>query len=46
MFPHNREVPEKLLKQLIGIMIHAGLGEFQLPTGDRPTPPLLEMQMT
>jgi hypothetical protein len=27
MFPHDREVPEKLLKELVGIMIHAGIGE-------------------
>jgi len=31
MFPHNREVPEKLLKELMGIMIHAGLGELRPP---------------
>jgi len=29
MFPDNREVPEKLLKELMGIMIHAGLGKSQ-----------------
>jgi len=27
MFPHDREVPEQLLKELVGIMMHAGLGE-------------------
>ena len=27
MFPHDREVPDKLLKELVGIMMHAGLGE-------------------
>lgn len=26
MFPHHREVPEELLKELTGIMIHAGIG--------------------
>jgi len=31
MFPDNREVPEKLLKELIGIMIHAGLGKSWSP---------------
>ena len=38
MFPHDREVPEKLLKELIGIMIHSGLGEFQLPPRDKLCP--------
>ena len=45
MFPHNREVPDKLLKELMGIMIHAGLGELQLSTTD-PQPlalPILQM---
>ena len=28
MFPHNRKVPEELLKELTGIMIHAGIGEL------------------
>lgn len=27
MFPHNREVSKELLQELMGIMIHAGLGE-------------------
>ena len=27
MFPHNRDVPEELLRELIGIMVHAGIGE-------------------
>ena len=27
MFPHDREIPEKLLKELVGMMVHAGLGE-------------------
>jgi hypothetical protein len=34
MFPHEREVPEKLLKELMGIMIHAGLGEIQSSATD------------
>ncbi|KAF9646880.1 hypothetical protein BDM02DRAFT_3188425 [Thelephora ganbajun] len=28
MFPHDREVPEKLLKELVGIMVHAGLDDM------------------
>lgn len=31
MFPHDRQVPEKLLKELTGIMIHAGIGEYSSP---------------
>ena len=27
MFPHDRKVPEELLEELTGIMIHAGVGE-------------------
>jgi len=45
MFPHNREVPEKLLKELMGIMIHAGLGELH-PSATNPQPlalPVLQM---
>lgn len=34
MFPHDREVPEKLLKELMGIMIHAGLGELYIPAAN------------
>ena len=45
MFPHDREVPEKLLKELIGIMIHAGLGELQ-PPATNLRPALLGIQMT
>jgi hypothetical protein len=26
MFPHNREVPEALLQELSGILLHAGIG--------------------
>lgn len=29
MFPHDREIPEKFLKELVGIMVHAGLGELR-----------------
>jgi len=36
MFPHDREVPEKLLKELTGIMVHAGLGESS-SLCDQPT---------
>jgi len=28
MFPHDREIPEKLLKELMGIMMHAGLDDM------------------
>ncbi|KAF9646877.1 hypothetical protein BDM02DRAFT_2865653 [Thelephora ganbajun] len=28
MFPHHQEVPEKLLKELVGIMVHAGLDDM------------------
>lgn len=31
MFPHNREVHGELRNELMGIMIHAGLGELQSP---------------
>ncbi|KAF9646879.1 hypothetical protein BDM02DRAFT_3188424 [Thelephora ganbajun] len=27
MFPHHREVPDKLLRELVGIMVHAGLDD-------------------
>jgi len=26
MFPHNREVPETLVRELTGILLHAGVG--------------------
>jgi hypothetical protein len=26
MFPHNREIPEPLLQELTGILLHAGIG--------------------
>jgi len=26
MFPHNREVPEDLIQELTGILLHAGIG--------------------
>ena len=26
MFPHNREVPEGLVQELTGILLHAGIG--------------------
>ena len=26
MFPHNREVPEHLVQELTGILLHAGIG--------------------
>ena len=26
MFPHNRDVPEDLVQELIGILLHAGIG--------------------
>ena len=28
MFPHDREVSDELLKELMGIMTHAGFGEM------------------
>jgi len=34
MFPHNREVPEALLKELMGLMTHAKFGELQSPTAN------------
>ena len=34
MFPHDREVPEKLLNELIGIMVHTKFGELQLSPND------------
>ena len=46
MFPHNREVPDKLLKELMGIMIHAGLGELWLPATDPQSLALPAFQMT
>ena len=26
MYPHNREIPEPLLQELLGILVHAGFG--------------------
>lgn len=26
MYPHNREVPEELVQELLGILVHAGVG--------------------
>ena len=26
MFPHNREIPEQLVQELTGILMHAGIG--------------------
>lgn len=37
MFPHEREVPEELLKELTGIMIHAGIGGSLSPAADPTT---------
>jgi hypothetical protein len=27
-FPHNRDVPQEVLEELKGILIHAGIGRF------------------
>ena len=29
MYPHNREVPEDLVQELLGILIHAGVGTLE-----------------
>lgn len=26
MYPHDREIPERLLQELLGILVHAGVG--------------------
>jgi hypothetical protein len=30
LFPHNRDVPQEILEELEGILIHAGIGRFVL----------------
>ena len=30
MFPHNREIPEQLVQELTGILLHAGIGTSEL----------------
>jgi hypothetical protein len=37
MFPHNREVPEDLLQELSGILLHAGIGTSGPRLGCRVT---------
>ena len=32
MFPHNREVPESLVQELSGILLHAGIGTSGSPS--------------
>ena len=29
MYPHNREVPEQLIQELLGILVHAGVGTLK-----------------
>lgn len=43
MFPHDREVSEELLRELMGVMMHAGFGEMR-PLVTRRRPALLETQ--
>ena len=30
VFPHDREVPEHLVQELLGILVHAGVGALEL----------------
>lgn len=30
MYPHNRDVPEELVQELLGILVHAGVGMLRL----------------
>ena len=34
MFPHNREVPESLIQELTGILLHAGIGTSEPVLGN------------
>ena len=29
MYPHDREVPEHVVQELLGILVHAGVGTLQ-----------------
>ena len=31
MYPHNRDVPEELVQELLGILVHAGVGTLMPP---------------